>query len=49
MLVYRISERDHPSAAARAAMPWIVMIAGLVVLALWILVQPMEMRGMALG
>ncbi len=49
MLVYRISERDHPGAAGRAAMPWIVMIACLVVLALWILVQPMEMRGMALG
>jgi ferredoxin len=49
VLVYRISERDHPGAAGRAALSWMVMIACLVVLALWILAQPMEMRGTALG
>jgi hypothetical protein len=47
--VHRISERDHPAAAARASAPWMVLIAGLTVFALWILAQPMEMRGTGLG
>jgi hypothetical protein len=33
----------------RAAVPWSVVVAGLLVLALWILAQPMEMRGTGLG
>jgi ferredoxin len=49
VLAYRISERDDPDRAARAAAPWIVLIAGLAMLALWILAQPMEMRGTGLG
>jgi ferredoxin len=49
LLVHRISERDHPAAAARASAPWMVLIAGLTVFALWILAQPMEMRGTGLG
>ncbi|HUR35432.1 MAG TPA: hypothetical protein VM032_16625 [Vicinamibacterales bacterium] len=48
-LVYRISERDHVRFARRAAAPWVVVIVGLAVLALWILTQPMEMRGTGLG
>ena len=49
LLVQRISERDYPGTAGRAAMPWSVVVAGLLVLALWILAQPMEMRGTGLG
>jgi len=49
MLVHRISERDHSPASARAAAPWGVLIIALTVVALWILVQPMEMRGVNLG
>ena len=49
VLVHRISERDHPGAAARAAASWSLVIVALAVLALWILAQPMEMRGTGLG
>jgi hypothetical protein len=49
VLSYRISEREYPDRSLRAAMPWIVAIAGLALLALWILSRPMEMRGTGLG
>ena len=49
VLAHRISERDHQDAAARAAAPWNLVIVALAVLALWILAQPMEMRGTGLG
>ncbi len=50
MLVHRVSERDYPEAVApRATAPWGVLVLGLAVIALWILAQPMEMRGVALG
>jgi hypothetical protein len=49
VLVHRISERDHAGRAARASAPWALVIVGLVLLALWILAQPMEMRGTGLG
>lgn len=49
VLVHRISERDHPSAATGASASWVVLIAGLTLLALWILAQPMEMRGTGMG
>ena len=49
VLVHRISERDHVRVATRAAAPWVVVVVGLAVLALWILAQPMEMRGTGLG
>jgi polyferredoxin len=45
MLAGRIAERDYQGRAGRAAAPWVLLIAGLAVLVLWILVQPMEMRG----
>lgn len=49
LLVSRVSERDHPESARPAAAPWAVMVIGLAILALWILSQPMEMRGTGLG
>ncbi len=49
VITHRIAERESPGAAARAAVPWSALILGLAVLALWILAQPMEMRGTGLG
>jgi hypothetical protein len=47
---YRISERDYPDRPAAALAAWLAVIALLAAAALWILVQPMEMRGLgALG
>jgi ferredoxin len=44
-----IAERDHQRRAAMAVLPWAAVIVGLAALAIWILAQPMEMRGMAFG
>jgi hypothetical protein len=44
-----IAERDHQRRAAMAVLPWAAVIVGLAALAIWILAQPMEMRGMAIG
>ncbi len=49
LLVHRISDRDHHDRAGRAGAPWVLAIVGLLALALWILAQPMEMRGTGLG
>ena len=49
LVSFRIAEREYPARAARAFLPW----AGLSVLlwgtAMWLLSQPMEMRGTFLG
>jgi hypothetical protein len=44
-LIQRISERDYRGHAAEAGAPWIVIAVGLTALALWIFMQPMDMRG----
>jgi len=44
-LIQRISARDYRGHAAEAGAPWIVIAIGLTALALWILMQPMDMRG----
>lgn len=49
VVAYRVSDRDHPVRAGRAFASWGLVIAGLALLALWILSQPMEMRGTSLG
>ena len=46
---YRISERDYPHQPSRASLPWAVVTVILALAAIWILSQPMEMRGMAVG
>jgi polyferredoxin len=47
---YQISERNYPDRPAAALAAWLAVIALLAVAALWILLQPMEMRGLgALG
>jgi ferredoxin len=48
-LVQRISERDFAERPLRASAPWHVLVVGLAALTLWILLQPMEMRGTGIG
>ena len=43
---YRISQRDHHERPARSTMPWAIVVLALAIAALWILSQPMEMRGL---
>jgi len=45
-LAWLISERDHPSLAVRAAIPWCATVVALGLVAAWILSQPMDMRAM---
>jgi ferredoxin len=44
-LAYRISERDYPDRPALPTAPWALVTMTLTTVALWILSQPMEMRG----
>jgi ferredoxin len=44
-LIQRIAVRDYRGHAAAAGVPWVVLTVGLTALAIWIFVQPMEMRG----
>jgi polyferredoxin len=44
-LVYAISARDYPRRTA-AAIPWLILVALLAVVAVWVIGQPMEMRGL---
>ena len=48
ILVQRISDRDHADRALAAAAPWMLLLAALTGAALWILSQPMDMRGMGM-
>ena len=45
-LVHATSRRDYPNRPALASAPWFVVVAVLAAAALWILDQPMEMRGL---
>ena len=44
-LAYRISERDYPENPGPPTVPWVCVTVALASAALWILSQPMEMRG----
>jgi hypothetical protein len=48
-VVQAISDSDHRQRATRASLPWGALLVSLAVLAIWILAQPMEMRGVAFG
>ena len=43
---FRFAERDYLPRAARAAVPWVLLVALLATFALWMLAQPMDMRGL---
>lgn len=45
-LAYRISERDYPLRAGSATVPWAILVVVLASVGMWVLSQPMEMRGM---
>ena len=45
-LVFGITARDYPGARALVSIPWLAVIVMLSAAALWILGQPMEMRGL---
>jgi ferredoxin len=47
-VAHRIAERDYPARIMAALVPWIAIVASLAAAALWILSQPMEMRGVGL-
>ena len=40
-----ISEREHPHRAGAATLPWAVVLVAMAAAAVWVLSQPMEMRG----
>ena len=48
-VMHDISLRDYPDRPSRATVPWAIVVLLLAATAIWILFQPMEMRGMGLG
>lgn len=49
LAAFRIAEREYPGRAARTFLPWAGLSILLWTAALWLLSQPMEMRGTFLG
>jgi ferredoxin len=49
LVTYRIAAREVPDRALRAFLPWALLVTILLVSAIWLLSQPMEMRGTFLG
>ncbi len=49
LAAYRISFRDYKARPWQAFIPWAVLCVMLFIAAVWLLNQPMEMRGMFLG
>ena len=47
-VMHLISRCDYADRPNRAAIPWIVVVVLLTAAAVWVLYQPMEMRGMRL-
>lgn len=47
MAGYRIASRDQaePARARRAFLPWALLVVALAAFGVWLLLQPMEMRG----
>lgn len=49
LVAWRIAAREHPERTKGAFAPWAVLVLGLGAAGLWLLSQPMEMRGMLMG
>jgi polyferredoxin len=49
IVALRLARVEHPQAPWRAALPWLALHAILWAAAMWLLAQPMEMRGTFLG
>jgi hypothetical protein len=45
LVAYRISEREAPERPWRAFVPWAVLLTLLLIAGIWLMGQPMEMRG----
>jgi hypothetical protein len=45
LVAYRLAEQDHPSQPWRIFAPWAVLLSVLFAAAIWLMAQPMEMRG----
>jgi polyferredoxin len=45
IVAWRIAEREHPRRSMRAFVPWVLVSITVCAAALWLLSQPMEMRG----
>jgi len=48
-VAYAIADREHPYAAARAALPWALVTVLIAAVSIWVFLQPMEMRGTSLA
>jgi ferredoxin len=48
-VLWLIAARENPERPGRTAGPWALMIAALTVAAIWVLYQPMDMRGLGFG
>jgi ferredoxin len=46
-LAHATSRRDHPGRAVQASAPWIALLTALTATAIWVLAQPMDMRGVS--
>jgi ferredoxin len=49
VLAYLIAEREHQPSARLAALPWVAVSVLLAAAAVWVFLQPMEMRGTSLA
>jgi hypothetical protein len=45
LTAYRIAEREHPHHSWRAFLPWAGLLILLLLAGVWLMAQPMEMRG----
>ena len=48
-VMHLISRRDYPNRSDPATVPWAIVVVLLAATAIWVLFQPMEMRGMRLA
>jgi len=49
LVSYRLAEQDAPLKPMRLFLPWAGLATLLFIAAVWLLLQPMEMRGTMLG
>jgi hypothetical protein len=43
---FRVADRDYPARTGRSFAPWALLVVVLMVGALWLVAQPMDMRGL---
>lgn len=49
LVAYRIAARDYPTRVRATFVPWAALCLILLLAAMWLMNQPMEMRGTFLG